>query len=302
MFCLDVFCVNETSTDRHETFLNRFIVELTALSGELAGSFNITRNLAKWKVKFYPKNMICEDNVCAEITLLECKQDIVNLAVEFDFETQHSAYVLSKFIVLTIQRYETSKLLLLMSRSTIITPANKLLAADKNAFIVRVRGSYVINSQHNVVTSPSQFVAFKHKTIDITYTWTVCNLKLPLNGDYVTASALFPSVFNDSLPAFQMHTFPGIRIDNYVSNYIVLNRAPNNVKLPLNVSYSFNLINSSDKHNVVAQYEKVQSFDIGKKVGKDKSFKYSDSVRSMNDQCATIQCRAVHDISTNYTQ
>jgi hypothetical protein len=247
---------------------------------------------------------VCKDYVCVGITLLASKQDSVNLAMAFNFKTQDSAYILHKLIRFNIRQHESSTILTLTSRNNIVNSTNRLLDADNNTFTVAVRGFYVINSQHNVVTSPPQFVALKHKTVDVTYTWTVCNLILPLNDGFHIVSALFPSGFDRSLPEFQIQIFSETKIDKYISNSISLLSVPNTIKLPLNVSYSFELIDSSDKHSVVAQYGSVyNSFDANKTCGIDKCFKYSDFVKSINDhRCVTIKCRTVYDISTNHTQ
>lgn len=222
----------------------------------------------------------------------------------FDSKTQDSACILQTFVNFNIQQHESSTLLILTSRNNIVNSTNRLLEADNNTFTVVVRGFYVINTQHNVVTSPSQFVALKHKTADITYTWTVCNLILPLSDSFHLVSALFPSGFDQALPKFQIKTYSETKIDKYISNYISLLSVPPTVKLPLNVSYSFELIDSSDKHSVVAQYDSVNNyFDGNKTFGIDKCFKYSDFIKSTNDnRCVTIKCRTVYDISTNDTQ
>jgi hypothetical protein len=297
-----VFYVNETSTDHQETFFKHVKLQLTEHFGRDTSSFKVINDLAKWKVEFYPPN-VCKDYVCVGITLLASKQNSVNIAMTFDFKTQDFAYILHKLVRFNI-RLHRSAIHIMTSRNNIANPTNRLLDADNNTFTVVVRGSYVINSQHNVVTSPPQFVALEHKTVDITYTWTMCNLILPLNDGFRIVSAPFPSTFDQSLPEFQIKIYSETKIDKYISNYISLLSVPITVKLPLNVSYSFELIDSSDKHSVVAQRDSVYNyFDANKTFGIEKCFKYSNFVNSMNDhRCATIKCRTVYDISTNHTQ
>lgn len=299
-----MFYINETSIDHHETFFEHFKLRLTELNSAAVLAFRVNQNLATWKVRFFFTNRTKKD-FFAHITLTASRQDSVSLNVSTDFRTQDHTYILRKVHSFTIQRYDVgliSKKFIVTSRSNIVNnPVNRLLAADHNTFIVRMRAAYIIASHRNVVTSPSQFVAREHKTVEISHTWTVCGLTLPLNGTDRVESARFPAAFNASLPLFQIRTYPGTKAHKCVSNYIILSGVPYAVKLPLTVKYSFKLINSADKRSAIAQYETVQQFNLNKIVDNDNCFKYSDFVTSMDDhQCFTIECRIAFDNLTKY--
>lgn len=94
--------INDASIDQHETFVEHFKLELTALmSDKRYFLFNVFQNLVKWEVEFYPLSQ-CGNNVCVLITLRRSKQTRVNLAANFDFKTQNSAYILRKTYVIMI--------------------------------------------------------------------------------------------------------------------------------------------------------------------------------------------------------
>lgn len=164
---LDVLYITDTSVDHHETFVEHFKLELTALlSDKRYFLVNLSQNLVNWEVEFYSLSH-CENNACVLITLRKSKQTRVNLAANFDFKTQNSAYTLRKPCVIIIRRFQKGLLLNLTSHNNIVNSANRLLDADNKTFTVRMRVSCVINSQHNIVTSPPQFVILQHKTVDI---------------------------------------------------------------------------------------------------------------------------------------
>jgi hypothetical protein len=102
---------------------------------------------------------------------------------------------------------------------------------------------------------------------------------------------------------FLIYTNFESKIAANVSNYMFVEEVNSSiVKLPISVRYGFKLINSFDKHSIVAQYGGVQMIDFQRRIGDEKGFNFFDVARSMYDQCITIKCRAVYDISTHHTQ
>lgn len=122
----------------------------------------------------------------------------------------------------------------------------------------------------------------------MSYTWTVCNLALPLVGsEYIVSEIIFAGL---GVAEFDLEIWPGTDYKNFVSFYSALKNTPNNIKLPLKVQHIFELIDSnSPNHAVIDQLSMSDVYERKNEVwGTAQGFKYADFVKSMQHQYRVV--------------
>jgi hypothetical protein len=172
----------------------------------------------------------------------------------------------------------------------VMNEANKVLNGS-GVFTIRMTASYLMYSQHTVTTSQAQFNAKTHISVNMTYTWTLCNLTLPLiDIRFISSKTFFAGL---AVAEFYIKIFPGTKYHDFMSIYSCIEHIPRSLKLPFQVDHSFELINSGSSKQTVVFYHK------DKILGSLKYFTYSDVVKSMQQQgCATFKYHVVYAVNT----
>lgn len=102
---------------------------------------------------------------------------------------------------------------------------------DGGVFTLRMTCYYLIHSQHTIATSQAKFNATTHISVDISYTWNVCNLTLPLaNHSRLVSENFFAGL---GVTEFYVTMWPGTKHTGFVSLSFNLLYMPINIKQPL---------------------------------------------------------------------
>jgi hypothetical protein len=172
----------------------------------------------------------------------------------------------------------------------------KEAAVNENGQIdgIGIQGSYFIRNQHVITTSQAKFNTKTHTKVNMSYTWTVCNLTLS-NSNYANRKlGLLSETFFTNLGVAEFHLGLGLHMDdvrNGVSMTSVLAHKPINIKLPIRAQHTFELIDSnSPKHAVIARKSSSNQHINAMKGNANNIFEYTDLVNSMNQQqCVTFK-------------
>jgi hypothetical protein len=251
-----VFTVNESSTDYEVTFVEHFVINVLNV---IVYTYRVTHNDQTFEVKLYPNgtdNMTFNGDVCGSIEMLTSQQQAVNLIVTF-FTTPNNAIWTRRharhFSGLRVNAKQTFSLQLF---HPVLDEANKLLNDCGGIFTIKMIGSYLARSQHTVATSQAKFNPKTHNAVNTTYAWNMCNLtSLSDYGLVLTSDNVFVG--------FGVAEFYIILIsDNeFLSIYSEL-ITPTNIRLPLRVRHTFELVNGSspeyavvDKFSISAKYD-----------------------------------------------
>jgi hypothetical protein len=225
--------------------------------------------------------------------MLTSQQETVDLLASFGIQASDGAWnkLELPFYVLAVHDTITYNLTLL---NNVMKEVNKVHNGS-GVFTIRMAASYLIHSQHTLATSQAQFNAKTHTSVNMTYTWTVCNITLPLiDIRYISSKIFFAGL---GVAEFSLEIFPGTKYQYYLSIYSCIEHIPRSIQLPLQVDHSFKLSDSGSSKQTVIFYHKNEIW------GPPKYFKYSDLVKSMQQQgCATFKYHVVYAVNmTNVT-
>jgi hypothetical protein len=83
----------------------------------------------------------------------------------------------------------------------------------------------------------------------MTYTWTVCNLTLPLiDTRFISSKTFFAGL---GVAEFFLKIYAGTMYHDYLSIYSCIEHIPRSIKLPLQADHSFELIDSGSYKQTV---------------------------------------------------
>jgi hypothetical protein len=172
-------------------------------------------------------------------------------------------------------------------RDHIRNNANKTLDGS-GICTVRMTGSYLIHSQRTIATSQAKFNPDENTSVSMSYTWTVCNLTLPVvnSSTRIRSEDFFTEL---DVAEFYIEIYLN---ENFVSMYSHLVNIPPNITGSFQVRHTCELINSSsptlaviDQHRMIYQYDSTYI----PQMGSVHQFKYADFVNSMLQQCVTLK-------------
>jgi hypothetical protein len=154
-------------------------------------TFRVTRGLETFEINVYlhGSNTICTCYVCVSIETLTIRHKTVDLTASFDIQASDGAWIKRElpFFTLAVHDTITYNLTLL---DNVMNEANKV-PNGSGVFTIKMTASYLIHSQHTITTSQAQFNAETHTSVNMTYTWTVCNLTLPFVDIRFISSKIF---------------------------------------------------------------------------------------------------------------
>jgi hypothetical protein len=250
--------------------------------------FRVTQGSVTLEIKIYPNgtNTMYKGYVCVSIELISSLQKIIDLITTFTLKAIDGGWNKLEVSFLKLTSQET-QICNLTSLDHVMNAANTMLD-DGGSFTIGMTGSYLIHSQRTIVTSQTKFNAKTHTSVNMSYTWTVCNLTLPLvDVSYLKSKNFFTKL---GVAEFNIQMYPGTEYEDFLSVYIFLANLPS-IKRSPQVKYSFELIDSNSPEHAVIDYFSESGLyeftNIG--YGRPQHFKYTDFVKSMRQQCATMK-------------
>ncbi len=296
-YVANTFAVEAQATDGHVTFVEEFAIThfsiYNASNARVSFKFAANGGLDKFELTVFPRGASddnCDGYMCARIKLLASKQGHIELSAMFSLVTRdmNLMWTIPGPIITYGNLEETSKLFRLKS----VVNVSKL-ALDNDTLTIRMDGSYVIKILYNVVTSSSKYEAHVHKYVNMTYTWNVCNLTLPLVAANAIISARFPAGYD--LAQFYLIVQPGTKVKEYVSVFwiMMLKSASEAIKLPFRFNYTLALLDSAPGHMIISKTNSISQFvEKISDIREAPSFlKYSNLLNATQNQwkCATFQ-------------
>jgi hypothetical protein len=175
-------------------------------------------------------------------------------------------------------------------------PASKALDA------ISLGCSYIVNSQHDIKPAQTKFKPGEHTGVNMSYTWTLRNFTLPVTATMGVASDVFFAGFGAG--EFFMQMLTETMGEDLVSIYTRLYRptAPEHIKLPLQVNYTYKLIDNACGLVENAILERHTGLGLCEREGDimdtSKLLNYSANVKMLVEkhQCVTIKHRVVYDV------
>lgn len=178
----------------------------------------------------------------------------------------------------------------LMSLNDVLNETNEVLD-DGDILTIGIGGTYLIRSQHTITTSQAKLNPETYTSVNISCTWTVCNLTSPNSNDVgipLVSETLFAKL---DVAEFYILYILIREKENLVGVCSELRNAPANIRLHFQVRYTSELIDSNSMEHAVidsssttykherrqASAEMVQQID------------YSGLVKSMRQQCAIFK-------------
>jgi hypothetical protein len=248
-----VFTVNESTTDYHVTFVEHFPIN----ASNAINTFRVTRSLETFEINVYlnGSNTRYTGYVCVSIEILTSQQETVDLTASFDIQASVRYRRQVEFSPLAVHRSITYNFTLL---DNVMNKTNKVLDGS-GVFTIKMTASYLIHGQYTLATSQAQFNAKTHTSVNMTYTWTVCNLTLPLvDINNILTGKLFAGL---GVAEFYLSMYPGTKDRNLVSIYSRLANPSNNIELPLQVQYTFELIESGSGERAASSLNDYKYID-----------------------------------------
>ncbi len=283
------------ATDQHVTFVKTCVFQNFSTYNradlESTYTFNANEGLDEFVLRMYPMGTSDGNDgyVCFSIELNASEQESIDLSATLSIAGW------TKYVVPVLVRGEGGTIHRLASSLNVTR-----LALDDDALTIGLGGSYANHRHHQIVTSPTNWDAHLHKYVNMTYTWTVCNLKLPLVGARSIVSADFPPAVS-RLPQFYLSLYPGTAIKDYVALDCTLRWLPKTMQLPITANHTFTLIGSStslpgdsvlhtDSSSLLLFEEILHAW------GQPRFVKYSQLVDATRNKkkCATVQYHSVY--------
>jgi hypothetical protein len=282
-----VFTVNESVTDYHVNFFERFSINIHNTDIHTS---RVTKGLETFEMKIYPNGTETEYKgyVCVSIEMLTSQQDTVDLYSEFVIITSDgSRYILNdvQFFNMTVHDKQDYNM---TSLDEVMGETNKML--DSDGFLtITMNGSYVIHGQSTITTSHAKFNAQTHTSVAMSYTWTVCNLTYPINYCMLSGKT-FAGL---GVAEFYITLWPTGEDAYLVSVYSELANSQINIGQSVGARRRFELINSTTMdHGAFDQLcmsDMYEYEDIGPVLGAPENFNFDDFKNSVRQNCATIR-------------
>jgi hypothetical protein len=284
-----MFTVNESITDYHVTFVEHFPIN----TRNATNTFRVTRGLETFEINIYLNG----SDTFVSIEMLTGQQETVDLLTHFGFRAISTGFPYGQqmyFSPLAVHDTRTWNLTIL---NKVMNEAKEVLDGD-GVFTIKMTASYLIHSQHTIATSQAQFNAETHTSVNMTYTWTVCNLTLPLvDADSITSEKIFAGL---GVAEFYISMYPDTKVRRFVSFYCRLANPSTKMKLPLQGQFVFELIDSgSVERAVIKQFSySLQHKYVDESFGFN--FKYQDIKKLLEQNSGVIfRYRVVYALSEN---
>lgn len=282
-----MFTVDESTTDYQVTFVEHLPINIRKATNH---TFRVTQNSVMFEIKIYLSSIEAKNKGYAwiSIQLITSQQATVELIVCLDIEASGISFW-NDMLFPTLLVNDS----LVYNLDILDNIMNETLE-DGGNFTITMIGSYLNHTQHAIATSHTNFNAKTHSSVNMSYTWTVCNLALPLvSNEHIVSKIIFAGL---GVAEFNIRIRPGTEFKNFVSFFSQLKNTSNNIKLPLRIRHTFELIDSnSPEHAVIDQLSMTDEYEhMNEEWGTSLYFKYDDLVKSMQHQCATIKYRVVY--------
>lgn len=295
LFSDTVFILEAATTDYHVTFVEHCSINVrNATTGYV---FRVTQNSVAFEIQVYftGNDTTCRNYVCVSIKMLTNQRKPLDLVATFRIKASDSSWQWLKNTVSALLQYD-SVIYELILLNKIMNKANKLLD-DSGVFTIRMAGSYLIHSQHTVVTPRDEYITKAHTSVDMSYTWTVCNLTLPLVDTcrFIVSERLFDG---PGLAMFYIKMYLGTEAEDLIKISCDLVYTPSYIKLPLTVRFTTELMDSNaPTHAVIAKRSTSHQYKhYGSEGSSLQQFKYNDFVKSVLQQCVSLKFRLVYEL------
>jgi hypothetical protein len=307
----NVFTMAMDATDHQATFSYNFTfgqllpINRTATTST---SFTLTagENSDKFKLTIHPYNGSAACAVCATIQLLDGnKRRSIELFTDFRIRTLSRPNTSIKVSSKSMGR----ALLLGGGIEAIVVDVNevsKILAKaiNKHDYFFTLDGFYVSHTSYSQVTSSPSNMSHIHTSVNLSYTWTVCKLTLPLLAkiDRFTSNN-FP-VSAVGLVEFRLK-FRGVSLDynHYIQVFVAAVSIPEGpIGLrPFTVTQKLSLLRGAPKQQTVHK-EMLEEIRPNMSIGQWRSvgyFRDSDIGSAMWHQCASFKFYIVYNTTWN---
>jgi hypothetical protein len=286
-----VFSVNESVTDYRVTFFEHFSINIRNTTIHMS---RVTQTDVTFEIKMYQNGTeaMFKGNVCVSFEMFTSQHDAVDFFADFEsIASDGSRHLLGavQFKNFTVHDKQSHKLTLL---DQVMDSTNRIL--DSDGFLtIAINGSYVIHSQHTITTSPAKFNAQTHTSVDMSYTWTVCNITNPFS--YCMFSNAFAGL---GVAEFYIVMCPEPGDENFVSVHSRLAETMNtqvDIDQPFRARYRYELINNKTMERGVfdqlcmSDNDKNEYENVDLKWVATENFLNDDFVKSLRQNCVTIR-------------
>lgn len=299
--------IEEIGTEHHLFFsatnqIGNYSTGNWRLGQEVSVHFSTNDGKEQFLFKVFPRGVDQSSNgsVCAQIGLLKSAQRITSLSVTFSAVKRDKSLTMFKwfsYMVDTEQTYSADghRYLLFGKFEQINITANELLEND--TLTIGVQGSYPIRSEHKIIVSPSNQIMKTPKSVSITFTWTLCNLKQLLFNNGAALSNTFPEHSYTGVAKFRARLAPRsnthssqVAMSNDLSMYGVLDKQTDaSVKLPLDLTQTFSLMDMRTGQ-VIQQKSWVLTYTPQTPfLGKKGTFSNNNIMKAMVNECTTFK-------------
>lgn len=189
---------------------------------------------------------------------------------------------------------------------------DSLSASDTVDVTIRMAVNYVINKQRNTSTASSSSRETSHNVlrqshqqhVNITYTWNVCNVSLPLVDYNTVSSALFPTNQDKTVVQFYLFVFLFSTDEDVISVFSALQQLPRGMSLPLTVNHTIALLDTSPERNSLktvavtkaATYNELRT-GWGHKFTVDYTYY---TTQMMYDSCVAFRYHALYSTNSSH--
>jgi hypothetical protein len=276
--------------DYHATFVEYIPFNIYSATNY---TFFVAQSLVTFEIIIYPINfdaiLLNKSFVFVSIEMLTGQQKKVDLVASYSIKTGNGGWnSISTPYSSTLLANETS-LHYLPALKYIRNDANKTLD-DSGICTIRMAGSYLIHNQRTIATSQAKCNPDENTSVNMSYTWTLCNLTLPMvDYSYLISEDLFVEL---GVAQFYIEIYPGTEHKDFVSMYSHVVNIPPNITLPFQTRHTCELVNrTSPTHAVIDQHRMIYTylFDGTPQLVSNNQFKYADFVRSILQQCVTLK-------------
>jgi hypothetical protein len=176
VFADNVFTANESCMGYHVTFVENFAFDIHNATNY---KFRVTQGLIAFEINAFSNDTKAMNSgyICVSIQLVTSQQESLRLRAVFNVKNRHGGWFECNdtWSIVSVSNAQIYKL---MCRNV---TKFKEAAVHENGQIdgIGIQGSYFIRNQHVITTSQAKFNTKTHTKVNMSYTWTVCNLTLP---------------------------------------------------------------------------------------------------------------------------
>lgn len=283
-----MFTVNEFTTGNCLNFVEYFQIDVRVATSHV---FRVILDYVTFEIKIHSNGSeTMHAAYSCVIQVLTSQQKTVDMPANFSIRTSDGSWNWLGEILASLSVNDT--LTFTLASTDNIT--NQALNDGSN-FTIRMSGSYLIHSRHTISTSSAKFDAKTHTNVNMSYTWNVCNLTLPVaNVNYIVSENFFAGL---GVASFYIIMWPGTKNNKFVSIYSHLAEAPVTITMPLRIRHTFELIDSNSvKPIVIDRHSMSDEYGMNQEWGTTEYFKYADLVKSIRHQCATIKYHVAYSV------